>query len=130
VAVELTQSGPGQRTEKYTVKFNPAYIGDYITANKSRMSTGAGFSFDKQAQIQMRIRAVLAGEAVTSLQYMWYYAFGNEVRGILTGFRVIGAAAVAEVAIVLYKYKTRGLSESVLNKVRSEVFSIPAPGSP
>ncbi len=130
MAVETMQSGPNERTANYTDKLVPAYIKDYLVANKDGMSFRVGVAIDKRAQIETRTKAVLGGENVNSILYAAYIAFSLEVWKAIVVGHLSGTAAVNEVALLVYKSKTRGLTEAILDKVRDEVFAIPAPGAP
>ena len=121
--------GPGERITKYTEKLIPARVAEDLTTMKPAMVASETVIFNELASVEDRVKGILSGEAVNSILYPAYMAFAKEVWAKERNFGG-GTALINEVSLMVYKWKTRGLSEPVLDKIRTEVFGLPAPGAP
>ena len=123
-------SNPAKRIAKYTYGINPDRIKEDLVALKPQMVTNMTERTLRLYQVEELVKGVLASEgAVTSIQLPFYHAFAREVdakQRVHAG----GAQLNSEVALILAKWKARGLADAVLVRVRNEVFSIPAPTIP
>ncbi|HDQ99001.1 MAG TPA: hypothetical protein ENN51_01750 [candidate division WOR-3 bacterium] len=74
-------------------------------------------------------KQVLAGEGVSAILYAGYCAFAGEMD---RARRKLGAGQglALEAATLVAKWVARGLSQSVLEKVRLQVFDVSAPVGP
>ncbi|MFO7639376.1 MAG: hypothetical protein R6X14_08830 [bacterium] len=74
-------------------------------------------------------KQVLAGDGVSSVRYAGYCSFAGELD---KARRKLGAgdALALEAATLIAKWVARGLDQSVLEKVRYQVFDISAPVGP
>ena len=71
-------------------------------------------------------KQILAGEGISSIQYAGYCAFAGELamsRDKLGG----GESLAIEGQTLIQKWVARGLSQTVLEKLRTDVFSVSAP---
>jgi hypothetical protein len=123
-------SDPTKRIANYTYGLNPDRIKEDLVAKKSQMVNSQSERVIRQYQVEELVKGVLASEgAVTSIQMAFYHDFAREVdakQHTHSG----GAQLNSEVALMLAKWKARGLTEAVLIRIRNEVFSIPAPAAP
>ena len=85
-------------------------------------------SFDSLYAMETDVRTILNAEGVSTIQYPFYFAFGRELWKLSN--RINGASAALVAAILVAKWVARGLSPSVLEKVRYQAFSISAPVGP
>jgi hypothetical protein len=114
---------------KYAAKLIPQNVMEDLTTQKGSMRRGFFAAARELVVVECRTRAVLSGEAVVTIDYPLYHAYAREIWKLKTRFGG-GSALTEEVALLLAKWKANGLGEQVLNKVRDEVFGIPAPGAP
>ena len=119
-----------KRLSNYEQGLNPDHIKDVVTAKKTAMVAFETSTINEQTRVEDITHAVLASEgAVHTIQIPAYLAFSKEVMSLkarMTG----GAPLNNEVAVILAKWKARNLTESILIKIRNQVFSIPAPAAP
>lgn len=118
--------GANQRIANYTYGLNPTRIGEDLTELKPVMLTNFGTSARLTVEIHNKVRGVLAGEEVPGIDYSKYLAFAVQVwssQRKLGG----GTALTTRVAAVIAYWTNLGLTQSVLEKIRDEVFAIPAP---
>jgi hypothetical protein len=121
--------GANERIQNYSDKLIPVRVQEDLTTKKPSMVALVTVIFNEQSTIEDRVKGVLSGEAVNSISYPWYHAFSREVWKAQRRFGG-GTALVNEVALLVYKWKTRGMTEAILDKIRDEVFAIPAPPAP
>jgi hypothetical protein len=69
------------------------------------------------------------GAVVATIQYPFYLNFGRELWA-LTRREVSGESLCKEAAVLIAKWKARGLTEAVLQAVRTDVFNVVAPVAP
>lgn len=123
-------SNPNQRLANYIYGVNPERIREDLTAKKPNMVAAMTERITDLYRIEQVVKGVLASEdAVSVIHVPYYHAFAREIyakRRVHIG----GAQLNNDVALLLAKWKGRGLTESVLIRIRDEVFSIPAPGAP
>ena len=122
----MPRRGPEQRLENYSHGINPDRIREDIQHKRDRMIAAQNVATNELAQMEDRIKGVLAAEDVTTVTYLWYYDFGRELYSLQKQHGG-GEGLKQEVAIVLMKWKMRGAKEEVLAKIRNEVFGIQAP---
>jgi len=71
-------------------------------------------------------KQVLAGEGVSSIAYAGYCAFAGEMA--MTRNKLGGGESLAiEAQTLVAKWVARGLDQTVLEKIRTDVFNIGAP---
>jgi len=118
------------RINNYISGVSPERTREDLIAKKPDMVAQEHAVFDQQWNIENEVKAVLASEdAVTSIRVPMYMAFANELAREKAHFSG-GAQLNNEAAVLLAKWKARGLNQAVLIRIRNEVFSIPAPGAP
>jgi hypothetical protein len=118
---------PIRMREHWDAKVDGVAIAAALTIAKSVMVAQEEQRFSDLYQIEQLIKGVLATEVCTALQSPHYQAFGRKVYGCQL-VHPGGSILNAEVALFLAQWKGRGLTESILIKVRDAVFSIPEAG--
>jgi hypothetical protein len=117
--------GANSRINNYTTKLIPARVAEDLTAKMPDMVAAITTVFNQLVDIEDRVRGILAGEAVWSVDYPKYYAFARQVFSMqrhLGG----GNALILEVALCQSKWTARGCVGTVLDRIREDLFSIPA----
>ncbi len=85
-------------------------------------------SFDDIYAMEGEVRQVLNEAGVSVIQYPFYFAFGRQVWKLVQ--RITGESAAIETAALTAKWTSRGLTQSVLESIRNDVFGIRAPAGP
>jgi len=85
-------------------------------------------SFDDIYAMEGEVRQVLNAAGVSVIQYPFFFAFGRQVWKLAQ--RISGESAAIEAAILVAKWAARGLSQTVLETIRFQVFGISAPAGP
>ncbi|MBM3314794.1 hypothetical protein FJY71_02995 [candidate division WOR-3 bacterium] len=117
---------PTRRLSKWNANFNTERIKGSLDAQRADMWTRVQNVFPALALMETQVKQVLDLEGVSVIQYPFYLSFGRELWHILR-IELSGDAAAKEASTILMKWKDRGLSQAVLEAIRSGVFNIGAP---
>ena len=66
---------------------------------------------------------------VSTIQYPFYLCFGREMWS-LSRKEISGESMAKEVAVLITKWTARGLTQAVLQAIRTDVFNVAAPVAP
>jgi hypothetical protein len=76
--------------------------------------------------METQVKQVLDTEGVPTIDYPFYLGYGRELWK-LTQREISGTSMQLEALVLLNKWVARGLTQSVLEAVRLQVFNISAP---
>ena len=120
---------PTKRIENWTAKVTPERTATQVTPQLSSIKQNAAFVMNDIVQMETQVRQVLNGAGVATIQYPFYLCFGREMWSrIRSG--IDGESLAKEAAILIAKWKARGLTEAVLQGIRTDVFNCAAPIAP
>jgi len=115
------------RIDNYNVGVIPERVKEDFTTKKPDMLTQETSIFHQLEDVEAHVRGILGGETnVSVIQYPFYQAFAKEAWKVHVHYGG-GNVVINEVALLVAKWKDRGLTEATLNKIRDEVFGLPAP---
>ena len=117
------------RIEKFIGKWTGNRCKEVVDLLKPSVDAEMALIQAQLIDLEARARAVLAGEAVVTSDYPKYHTFVRQIFSLQRHFGG-GSGLIEEVALLVAKFKARGCLEPVLNKLRDEIFAIPAPGAP
>jgi len=121
--------GSDERIQNYTEKLIPARVQEDFVEKKPSMLARIGDAIRDRVVIESRLRSILSGEAVSTVDFIGYLSFALKVDKLHRRWGG-GSDLINAVALVVYEWKTLGYTEAVLAKIREELFSIPAPSAP
>lgn len=117
---------PARRIKKWDAKFNTERVKGTLDAMRPEMQAHVQTTFPSITAMELQVKQVLDGRGVSIIQYPFYLSFGREVWRLISK-QLSGNSLAREVAVLVEKWKDRGLSQAVLEAVRSEVFNVPPP---
>jgi hypothetical protein len=79
----------------------------------------------RQVMYLGQCKAVLSGEGVSIIQYPFYLSFAHETAALAE--TCSGETLAVAVATNIGKWSARGLTQAVLETIRTQVFNIGAP---
>lgn len=118
-----------QRLQKFTAKYQPTRLQALAEAMKPDMLEKVEAMATWAVDYEERTRAVLRGETAIVTTWGFYLAFSRQIAALVNK-GIEGNLLIEEVATRLASWKARGLSEPILDKIRNDVWSIPAPAGP
>jgi hypothetical protein len=118
-------------TIQYTLRptfrraFGRAFQGAFAISN----SAGSGDCKEEGQSAAGSLLTTTDGAGVPTIQYPFYLNFGREIWA-LTRKEVSGESLALEAATLIAKWKARGLTEALLQAIRTDVFNVAAPIGP
>jgi hypothetical protein len=82
-----------------------------------------------QGRVEHRVSEVTDAAGISVMARIWYKNFGREMWS-LSRSDISGESLAKEAAVLIAKWKTRGLTEAVLQGIRTDVFNVAAPVAP
>ena len=117
---------PAQRIAKWDAKFKTDRIKAALDDERPNMYMNVQAVFPLLAAMELQVKQVLDGLGVSVAQYAMYLAFGRELWRI-TRNELSGESAAMEADVLLKKWVQRGMTQAVLEAIRTQVFNIVAP---
>lgn len=119
-------SDPTKRIENWDTGYDTAAIKAKVDKKRPSMLNRASAVFISQYTTDTEVKQVLDQEGISIIQYPFYLDFGREMWR-LTRMNLSGESLAVEAATLIGKWVARGLSQSVLETIRTQVFNISAP---
>jgi len=120
---------PTRRIAKWNVKYNTERIKATLDEMRPTMLQNVTAVFPMITAMELQVKQVCDGSGVPTIQYPFYLNFGREIWA-LTRKEVSGESLAKEAATLIAKWVARGLTQSVLQAIRSDVFNVGAPIAP
>jgi hypothetical protein len=120
---------PAKRIANWNAKYNTERIKATLDDKRPAMLANVTAVFPMITAMELQVKQVCDGAGVATIQYPFYLNFGREIWA-LTRKEVSGESLCKEAAVLVAKWKARGLTEAVLQAVRTDVFNVVAPVAP
>ena len=115
-----------KRIAKWDAKFNTERVKATLDDLRPDMLASVNAVFPLLATMESEVKQVLDGEGVSIILYPFYLNFGREPWRLQRN-NLSGESLAIEAQTLIQKWVARGLSQTVLEKLRTDVFTIPAP---
>ena len=120
---------PTRRIAKWNVKYNTERIKATLDEMRPTMLQNVTAVTPMITAMELQVKQVCDGAGVPTIQYPFYLCFGREIWA-LTRKEVSGESLALEAATLIAKWVARGLTQSVLQAIRTDVFNVAAPIAP
>jgi hypothetical protein len=120
---------PTRRIAKWNAKFNTERIKGILDDMRPAMLANVTAVFPMLTAMELQVKQTCDASGVPIIQYPFYLNFGRQIWA-LTRKEVSGESLAIEAAVLIAKWVARGLTQPVLQAIRSEVFNVPAPIAP
>jgi len=120
---------PTKRVNNWNQKYNLERVNAILTEKRPTMLQSMSAVAPLIAAMELQVKQVCDGAGVATIQYPFYLCFGREMWA-LTRKDISGESLAKEAAVLVAKWKARGLTEAVLQAVRTDVFNVVAPVAP
>ena len=118
-----------KRIAKWDAKFNTERVKATLDDLRPDMLAAVNSVFPLLATMEAEVKQVLDGEGISVILYPFYLNFGRELWSrIRKGME--GESLAIEAATLIAKWVARGLTQSVLQAIRTDVFNVAAPIAP
>jgi hypothetical protein len=126
----MSTNDPTKRIANWDVGFDTARIKGVLDLKRPKMFEAVQAQFVSIVSMEIQVKQTLDASGVSVIQYPFYLDFGRELWHMTHEREMSGESAAKESAVLIAKWVARGLTAPVLQAIRSEVFSIPAPIAP
>ncbi len=120
---------PAARIAKWNTKYNTERIKATLDEMRPVMLQKVTAVFPMITAMELQVKQVCDGAGVPTCDYPSYLAYGRELWA-LGRKEISGESAALEAATLMAKWVARGLTQSVLQSIRTDVFNIAAPIAP
>jgi len=122
-------SDPTQRIANWDAGYDTAAIKSKVDKKRPDMLTRANTAFVSQYTRDTEVKQTLDAAGVSVIQYPFYLAFGREMWR-LQRQDLSGESLAKEAVVLITKWTARGLTQAVLQAIRTDVFNVAAPVAP
>jgi hypothetical protein len=120
---------PTKRIANWNAKFDTTRIKATLDAKRADMLANVSAVFPVIAAMELQVKQVCDGAGVPTIQYPFYLCFGREMWA-LSRKDISGESLALEAAVLITKWVARGLTQAVLQDIRTDVFNVAAPVAP
>ena len=120
---------PTKRIANWNAKFNTERIKGILDDLRPAMLASVTAVFPMITAMELQVKQTCDASGVPTIQYPFYLNFGREIWA-LTRKEVSGESLAQEVAVLSAKWTARGLTQAVLQAIRTDVFNVGAPIAP
>ena len=120
---------PTKRIANWNAKFNTERIKGILDDLRPAMLASVTAVFPMITAMELQVKQTCDASGVPTIQYPFYLNFGREIWA-LTRREVSGESLAQEVAVLSAKWTARGLTQAVLQAIRTDVFNVGAPIAP
>ena len=120
---------PAARIAKWNTKYNTERIKATLDEMRPTMLANVTAVYPMITAMELQVKQVCDGTGVPTIQYPFYLNFGRELWA-LSRKEISGESLAKEAATLIAKWKARGLTEGLLQAIRTDVFNVAAPVAP
>ena len=120
---------PARRVENWDAKFDTTVIKTTLDKKRPKMLEHVSAVQPMLAAMELQVKQVCDGSGVPTIQYPFYLCFGREMWALIRK-DISGESAAQAAAVLIAKWVARGLTQAVLQAIRTDVFNVAAPVAP
>jgi len=120
---------PAKRIANWIAKYNTERIKATLDEKRPAMLANVTAVYPMITAMELQVKQVCDGAGVKTIQIPFYLNFGREMWA-LSRKEISGETLAIEAATLIAKWKARGLTEAVLQGIRTDVFNVGAPIAP
>ena len=120
---------PTKRINNWNEKYNLERVSAILTEKRPTMLQNMSAAIPLLTAMESQVKQVCDLAGVSTIQYPFYLDFGREMWR-LSRSEFSGESLALEAATLIAKWVARGLTQSVLQDIRTGVFNVGAPVAP
>ena len=122
--------GATYRVNKYALKVaTPQYLSD-LTTQEAAMKVNFANATTMMSANDQQVKQTCDASGVPTIQYPFYLAFGRQMWKATAVNQFSGESMAQLAAVYIAKWTARGLTQAVLQSIRTDVFNVGAPIAP
>ena len=120
---------PVKRVANWDEKYNLERVTAILTEKRPRMLQSVTAVTPQITAMELQVKQVCDGAGVPTIAIPFYLCFGREMFKLIRA-DISGETLAKEAAVLIAKWKARGMTEAVLQGIRTDVFNVSAPIAP
>jgi hypothetical protein len=120
---------PVKRIENWNEKYNLERVNAILVEKRPKMLEHVTSVMVSLASMEQQVKQTCDASGVSTIQYPFYLCFGREMWAMIRR-EMSGESAAQAAAVLIAKWTARGLTQAVLQAIRTEVFNVGAPIAP
>ena len=120
---------PIKRIENWNEKYNLERVNAILVEKRPKMLEHVSAVYVSLASMESQVKQTIDAAGVSTIQYPFYLCFGREMWS-KSRKEMSGESLALEAATLIAKWVARGLTQSVLQAIRTDVFNVAAPIAP
>ncbi len=120
---------PAKRIANWNVKYNTERIKATLDEKRPAMLASVTAVYPLITAMELQVKQVCDSAGAPTIQYPFYLNFGREMWA-LSRKEISGESLALEAATLIAKWTARGLTQSLLQSIRTDVFNVGAPVAP
>ncbi len=120
---------PVKRIANWDEKFNLERVHAILTEKRPKMLQHMESVQVSLASMEQQVKQTCDASGVSVIQYPFYLCFGREMWAMIRR-EMSGESAAQAAAVLIAKWVARGLTQAVLQAIRTDVFNVSAPVAP
>jgi hypothetical protein len=120
---------PTKRIDNWNTKYNLERVNAILTEKRPTMLQNVSAVIPALTAMEQQVKQVCDTAGVPTIAYPFYLCFGREMWA-LTRKDISGESLAIEAATLIAKWTARGLTQAVLQSIRTDVFNVVAPSAP
>jgi len=120
---------PTKRIDNWNQKYNLERVSAILTEKRPKMLQNMSSVVPLITAMELQVKQVCDGAGVPTIQYPFYLSFGREMWSLIRS-DISGESMALEAATLIAKWVARGLTQSLLESIRTDVFNVAAPVAP
>ncbi len=120
---------PAKRIANWNVKYNTERIKATLDEKRPAMLASVTAVYPLITAMELQVKQVCDSTGVPTIQLPFYLNFGRELWA-LSRKEISGETLAMEAANLITKWVGRGLTQAVLQSIRTDVFNVGAPVAP
>jgi hypothetical protein len=121
---------PTKRIENWNTKYNLERVNAILTEKRPKMFEHVQAQIVSLTSMESQVKQTCDASGVSVIQYPFYLCFGREMWHMIHENEMSGESAAQAAAVQIAKWTARGLTQAVLQAIRTDVFNVSAPIAP
>ncbi|MCX6844145.1 MAG: hypothetical protein NTX53_17920 [candidate division WOR-3 bacterium] len=126
----MAHNDPTRRIANWDIGFDTARIKTVLDLKRPKMFEHVQAQIVSIVSMEIQVKQTCDAAGVSVIQYPFYLDFGRELWHITHETEMSGESAAKEAAVLITKWTARGLTQAVLQAIRTQVFNVAAPVAP
>jgi hypothetical protein len=126
----MAHNDPTKRIANWDIGFDTARIKTVLDLKRPKMFEHVQAQIVSIVSMELQVKQTCDASGVSVIHYPFYLDFGRELWHITHETEMSGESAAQEAAVLITKWTARGLTQAVLQALRTDVFNVAAPVAP